>query len=51
MLIPTKRFAPGVSVYFPTEVGEQIVDILGQRLPMENLKLDLVDVVVRKLRL
>ena len=51
MLIPTKRFAPGVSVYFPTEAGEQIVDILGQRLPMEDLKLDIIDIVVRKLRL
>ncbi len=51
MLIPTKRFSPGVSVYFPEEVGEQIVDILGARLPMESLKLDIIDVVVRKLRL
>lgn len=51
MLIPRKRFAPGVSVFFPEDVGERIVDILGQRLPMENLKLDLVDVIVRKLRL
>lgn len=51
MLIPRKRFAPGVSVYFPDEAGERIVDILGQRLPMENLKLDVVDVIVRKLRL
>jgi len=51
MLIPTKRFAAGVSVYFPEEAGEKIVDILGQRLPMENLKLDVIDVVVRKLRL
>jgi hypothetical protein len=51
MLIPTKRFSPGVSVYFPEEVGEQIVDILGQRLPMEDLKLDVIDIVVRKLRL
>lgn len=51
MLIPRKRFSPGVSVYFPEEAGERIVDILGQRLPMENLKLDIVDVVVRKLRL
>lgn len=51
MLIPRKRFAPGVSVYFPVEAGERIVDILGQRLPMENLKLDIVDVIVRKLRL
>jgi hypothetical protein len=51
MLIPRKRFAPGVSVYFPEEAGEQIVDVLGQRLPMEDLKLDVIDVVVRKLRL
>ena len=51
MLIPRKRFAPGVSVYFPEDAGEKIVDILGQRLPMEDLKLDIIDVVVRKLRL
>ena len=51
MLIPRKRFSPGVSVFFPEESGEQIVDILGQRLPMEQLKLDIVDIVVRKLRL
>ncbi len=51
MLIPRKRFAPGISVYFPEDAGERIVDILGQRLPMQELKLDLVDIVVRKLRL
>jgi hypothetical protein len=51
LLIPRKRFAPGVSVYFPDDAGERIVDILGQQLPMENLKLDIVDVIVRKLRL
>ena len=51
MLIPRKRFAPGVSVYFPEEAGERIVDILGKRLPMEELKLDVIDVLVRKLRL
>lgn len=51
MLIPRKRFSPGVSVYFPDDIGERVVDILGQRLPMENLKLDVVDIIVRKLRL
>jgi hypothetical protein len=51
MLLPTKRFAPGVSVYFPEEAGEQIVDILGARLPMQNFKLDLIDMIVRQLRL
>jgi hypothetical protein len=51
MLIPRKRFAPGVSVYFPEEAGEKIVDIFGARLPMQELKLDVIDVLVRKLRL
>lgn len=51
LLIPTKRFSPGVSVYFPEEAGEQIVDLLGARLPMETRKMDLIDILVRKLRL
>ena len=51
MLVPRKRFSPGVSVFFPEEAGEQIVDILGSRLPMENLKLDAFDIIIRKLRL
>lgn len=51
MLIPTKRFGLGVSVYFPEEAGEQIVDILGSRLPMRELKLDMVDRLIRQLRL
>ena len=32
MLIPIKRFQPGVVVYFPEEAGEAIVDMLGARL-------------------
>ncbi|MEI6228518.1 MAG: hypothetical protein WCP11_00620 [Candidatus Saccharibacteria bacterium] len=51
VLIPIKRFSPAVSIYFPEEVGEKIVDILGARLPMEDLKLDLIDKIVRKLRI
>ncbi len=51
MLIPTKRFLPGVSVYFPEEAGEAIVDMLGARLPMQELHLDIIDKLVRKLRL
>jgi hypothetical protein len=51
MLIPTKRFSMGVSVYFPEEEGEKIVDILGKRLPIKQLKLDLIDSLVRRLRL
>jgi hypothetical protein len=51
MLVPTKRFRPGVSVYFPEEAGEAIVDMLGARLPMQELHLDFIDRVVRKLRI
>ena len=51
MLMPRKRFSPGVSVFFPEESGEEIVDILGHHLPMEDLKLDGLDLIVRKLRL
>lgn len=51
MLIPVKRFRPGVVVYFPEDAGEAIVDSLGARLPMLTLHLDFVDKVIRKLRI
>lgn len=51
MLIPVKRFAPGVSVYFPTEMGEEIIDILASRLPMEESKPDFMDKIVSKLKI
>lgn len=51
MLIPVKRFRQGVMVYFPEESGEAIVDMLGARLPMLELHLDIVDQIIRKLRL
>ncbi len=51
MLIPTQRFQPSITVYFPEEAGEDIVDVLGEILPMKDLKLDAVDRLVRMLRL
>ena len=51
VLIPIKRFALSLSVYFPREFGEEIVDIFGARLPMENVKFDLVDLIIHKLRI
>ena len=51
MLVPIKRFRPGVSVYFPQEVGEALVDLLATRLPMRDLHLDAVDRLIRKLRI
>lgn len=50
MLIPTKRFMPAVNIYFAEEDGEKIVDVLGARLPMEELHLDAVDRLMRRLR-
>lgn len=50
-LVPVKRFKPGVTVYFPEEAGEAIVDMLAARLPMRELHLDVVDRIIRKLRL
>lgn len=51
LLIPRKRFKPGVSIYFPTEVGEAIVDMLAARLPMKDIKLDPIDHLIRLLRI
>lgn len=51
MLIPRKRLRPGVTVYFPEEAGEAIVDTLAARLPMKQIKLDPLDKLVRFLRI
>lgn len=51
VLTPRKRFSPRIWVYFPEEQGEQIVDAFGMRLPMEEVKLDIVDKIVRALRI
>ncbi|HEX7483978.1 MAG TPA: hypothetical protein VF281_02385 [Candidatus Saccharimonadales bacterium] len=51
LLLPIKRFKPGVSVYFPEQAGEAIVDMLGARLPMQTLHLDIIDQIIRKLRI
>ena len=51
VLIPKKRFSLSVKVYFPGDSGEQIVDALGARLPMEEVKLDFLDKIVNFLRI
>ena len=51
VLIPKKRFALSVKVYFPGGSGEAIVDALGARLPMEEVHLDLLDHLVNFLRI
>ncbi len=51
VLTPTKRFSPRVMVYFPETSGEKIVDAFGARLPMEEVKLDFLDKIVKMLRI
>lgn len=50
MLMPIKRLAPVVTIYFEEQDGEQIVDILGSYLPMEDLQQDPFDKLMRRLR-
>lgn len=51
VLIPKKRLGLSTKVYFPSGSGEAIVDLLGSRLPMEEVKLDLLDKLVNFLRI
>lgn len=51
MLIPTKRFKPAITINFPDEAGEAIVDALASRLPMKEVEPDLIDRIIRKLHL
>ena len=50
-LTPKKRLQPRNLVYFPRESGEAIVDFLGIRLPMEEIRLDMVDRIAGWLRI
>ena len=51
VLIPKKRFSISTKIYFPSDNGEVIVDILGNHLPMEEVKLDFLDKIVNFLRI
>lgn len=50
-LIPVRRFRPSLTVYFPEEVGEQVVDLLGARLPMRQLHRDALDKIINFLKI
>lgn len=51
VLTPRKRFSPRVTVFFPEAQGEEIVDAFGARLPMEEVKLDMLDKLIKFLRI
>ena len=51
VLIPKKRLGMQIKVYFPETNGEEIVDMLGMRLPMEEVRLDFIDKIIKFLRI
>ena len=51
VLIPKKRLGLQVKIYFPEGSGEGIVDHLGNHLPMEEVRPDLLDKLVKFLRI
>lgn len=51
VLIPKNRIGISTKVYFPENNGEAIVDMLGARLPMEEVKSDFLDKIVKFLRI
>ena len=51
VLTPRKRFSPRVTVFFPEARGEAIVDAFGARLPMEEVRLDALDRLIKFLRI
>ena len=50
-LIPRKRFAMPVVVYFPQNVGEQLVDVVASQLPMSKHEPDILEKIITYLRL
>ena len=50
-LIPIKRFGMGISMYINEDQGEEIVDAIGARLPMEKTEADILDKIVNKLKI
>lgn len=51
VLLPKKRFSPSTTIYFDKNDGEKITDIIGSRLPMEEVKHDMIDKIIRKINL
>ena len=50
VLIPIKRFGLSVTTFINEDQGEQIVDLLGTVLPMEEVGSDFVDSLSKKLK-
>lgn len=49
-LMPQKRFAVPITMYFAPDDGDRIVDVLGEYLPFEHQERDFVDKLSARLR-
>jgi hypothetical protein len=49
-LMPLKRFMPIISIYFPAEDKDKIIDVVGAYLPVQEHQLDSVDKLMHHLR-
>lgn len=50
MLMPLKRFRPGISMYYPPEEEDKIVEVVANYLPHEERAPDSMDRLMRKVR-
>ena len=51
ILLPVKRFSNSVTLNFDNTMGEQIVDMLGARLPIQEIKPDSLEKLIDIIRL
>ena len=51
VLLPVARFGTETSIFIRDDHGEEIVDMLGKILPMEQINKDIIGNIARKLKL
>lgn len=49
-LVPVKRFMPGITIYYPPDQEDSIMDALASYLPFEEGEPDAVDKLMSKIR-
>ncbi len=50
LFLPTKRFAPGLTVYFSPDQADEIIDTIALYLPHEDREPDAVDRLMKRVR-
>lgn len=50
MLVPLRRFAPPLSIYYDPTDEEKIVSVISQHLPLEERQHDMIDRFARRIR-